>query len=196
MQLWNEYLPARAKTGLSWGCESEMTAATENCPVRQRVVVGEVHDLNAAAMGGISTHAGLFGTADDACRAALWPIANLYGSSGDLRSDTIKAFWKTDIPGRHCLGWDTPSPKGSSASSYWPVSGRGHLGFTGCSIWLAPSHRIAVTFCSNRIHPIVEGGAKPSTIKHPRLLAFKAFRPKLHHLVLKSLNRIGYQFNV
>ena len=38
-------------------------AATELCPVRGFVVEGTVHDLNCAAMGGVSTHAGLFGTA-------------------------------------------------------------------------------------------------------------------------------------
>ena len=38
-------------------------APTEHDPWRGRLLVGEVHDENAAALGGIAGHAGLFGTA-------------------------------------------------------------------------------------------------------------------------------------
>ena len=38
-------------------------AATELCPVRNRLLVGEVHDDNAWFAGGVDGHAGLFGTA-------------------------------------------------------------------------------------------------------------------------------------
>ncbi len=40
-------------------------AATQLCPERRRVVLGEVDDLNAYAMGGIAGHAGLFSDAAD-----------------------------------------------------------------------------------------------------------------------------------
>src|SRR4051812_35933995 len=40
-------------------------AATERCPWRGRVLVGEVHDQNAWAMNGVAGHAGLFSTAHD-----------------------------------------------------------------------------------------------------------------------------------
>src|SRR5262249_37265454 len=43
-------------------------APTENDPWRGRVLRGEVHDENAAALGGIAPHAGLFGTAPDLAR--------------------------------------------------------------------------------------------------------------------------------
>ena len=39
-------------------------AATELCPVRNRLLVGEVHDDNAWFAGGVDGHAGLFGTAE------------------------------------------------------------------------------------------------------------------------------------
>ena len=57
--LWQEYLPEVARKGLYWGHPN--AAATEDCPVRGKVIVGEVHDLNSAAMGGKSTHAGYLG---------------------------------------------------------------------------------------------------------------------------------------
>src|SRR2546426_87449 len=37
-------------------------APTEHCPWRGRLLRGEVHDENAAALGGVAPHAGLFGT--------------------------------------------------------------------------------------------------------------------------------------
>jgi hypothetical protein len=50
-------------------------APTERCPVRGRLIVGEVHDLNAFAMGGIAGHAGLFGGAQDLLQNLLLPCA-------------------------------------------------------------------------------------------------------------------------
>jgi CubicO group peptidase (beta-lactamase class C family) len=42
--------------------DPERCAPTERCPWRRRLLRGEVHDENAAALGGVSGHAGLFGT--------------------------------------------------------------------------------------------------------------------------------------
>jgi len=53
--------------------ERRRYAATENCPWRDRIVWGEVHDPNAASMGGVAGHAGLFAPAADACsRGSCW----------------------------------------------------------------------------------------------------------------------------
>ena len=38
-------------------------AATERCEWRGKLVRGDVHDENCAAMGGVAGHAGMFGTA-------------------------------------------------------------------------------------------------------------------------------------
>ncbi|HIC68100.1 MAG TPA: hypothetical protein EYO90_01065 [Candidatus Latescibacteria bacterium] len=43
----------------------ESFAATEDCPWRDRVVVGQVHDENAYLLRGVAGHAGLFSTAAD-----------------------------------------------------------------------------------------------------------------------------------
>ena len=40
-------------------------APTELCPWRKKRLQGEVHDDNTWSFGGISTHAGLFGSIDD-----------------------------------------------------------------------------------------------------------------------------------
>ena len=42
---------------------------------RQRHVIGEVHDENAHALGGVAGHAGLFSTAQDLSRFGAWILA-------------------------------------------------------------------------------------------------------------------------
>jgi CubicO group peptidase (beta-lactamase class C family) len=41
----------------------------------------------------------------------------------------------------------------SHAGDRWPRDGFGHLGFTGCSIWLDPPRDRAVVLLTNRVHP-------------------------------------------
>src|SRR5262249_31226757 len=43
----------------------EIIAPTEDCPWREKIICGEVHDDNAYAMGGVAGHAGLFSSARD-----------------------------------------------------------------------------------------------------------------------------------
>ena len=183
--LWQEFLPSSAKEGLYWGHPE--AAATEDCLIRDRIVIGEVHDLNAAVMGGKSTHAGLFGSASSLTKTAQWSLDAYHGRSNDVESTTVKYFWHTKGAGSHCLGWDTPSASGSTASDYWPKNGVGHLGFTGTSLWIAPTEELIVGFASNRVHPRVEGGALPSAIVGPKTKRYRAFRPKLHAAVLQTV---------
>src|ERR671938_989212 len=44
-----------------------IVAPTEHCPWRGRLLRGEVHDENAASLGGVAGHAGLFGTLRGVC---------------------------------------------------------------------------------------------------------------------------------
>jgi serine-type D-Ala-D-Ala carboxypeptidase len=187
-EVWRNTLPTAATRGLTWGHPT--AAATEQCPVRQHMVTGEVHDLNAAAMGNVSSHAGLFGDVRSVAEAACWPLAGWHGRHPDLPAAAVHHFWTTRGAGTHCLGWDTPSPLGSSASDLWPRDGVGHLGFTGCSIWIAPSQKLVAVFLSNRIHPIVEGGSIPNAPIHPRYRAFKAFRPMLHRKIFQAIQSL------
>ena len=187
--IWANELPVEATHGLLWG--STLAAATEDCPIRKRVVVGEVHDLNAASMGGVSGHAGLFGDVRSVAAAANWPLRSFHGQITDLNKETISHFWRYRGAGSHCLGWDTPSAMGSSASEMWPSFAVGHLGFTGCSVWIAIEEGITVTFLSNRVHPIIEGGAVPYAPPHPRYVAFKQFRPELHRRIWTALRKQG-----
>ena len=156
--------------------------------MRGRVVVGEVHDLNAAVLGGLSGHAGLFGSAREVAAAAAWQLRAYHGAEEGLRTETVRAYWTAKGPGSHHLGWDGVSPGASSAGPRWPADGVGHTGFTGCSLWVAPERRIVVAFLTNRVHPLVEGGSVPSAPVSPRYQAFKDLRPELHTRILTALS--------
>ena len=141
-------------------------------------------------MAGKSSHAGLFGSVSALTAAAYWPLYGYHGVSDDLSPETVRHFWENKGAGSHCLGWDTPSSSGSSASAIWPRNGVGHLGFTGTSLWIAPDLDLVVGFASNRVHPQVEGGALPGVPLGPKTKAFRAFRPKLHETIISTLSSI------
>lgn len=170
---------------LHWG--HPHSAATEECPYRKRVVRGEVHDLNAWLMGGASTHAGLFGTATDVAASAAWQLRSFHGTSDEgLDPLIVRRFMETHGAGSHRMGWDGVSP-GGSAGPKWPSDGIGHLAFTGCSIWMAPRERVVVALLSNRVHPIIEGGAVPNAPMHPRYLAFRELRQSVHTAIAEAV---------
>lgn len=132
-------------------------APTERDPWRGRIVRGEVHDENAAALGGVAPHAGLFSTAPDLARFAqmlLWK--GVYGHDRLIRRPTVEEFTRpAGIPAGSTrgLGWDTRSPEGSSAGTLFSASSFGHTGFTGTSIWIDPERELFLILLTNRVHP-------------------------------------------
>ncbi len=188
-RLWERHVRAPSGADLRWGWPG--AAATEDCPHRCRVIVGEVHDLNAAAMGGIAAHAGLFGCATEVARLVSWLLDSSHGAKGGLDPAAVAEAWTWQGPGSHRLGFDGVSPGASSAGPRWPLDGVGHLGFTGGSVWVAPRQRVVVAFLSNRVHPEIEGGAVPDGQTGPRTAAFKALRPQVHSAVVEGLMAQG-----
>lgn len=148
-------------------------AATERCPWRGRTLLGEVHDENAYAMGGVSGHAGLFGTVEDVGRMANAWQASYFQSDALLDRDLTREFWRrTDAPSAtRALGFDTPSPEGSQAGRHFGPRTVGHLGFTGTSLWIDPDRALIVVLLTNRVHPTRENEA------------IRQFRPALHDCV-------------
>jgi len=153
-------------------------SATEHCP-RRGLLVGEVNDGNTWAMGGRSTHAGLFGPASDLARFAggWWRAADV----GFLSSRLWDAVWASPpSPGTHVLGWDTvaPAPAYSSVGSKLSRNSRGHLGFTGTSLWIDPERAIAVILLTNRVHPLRSDNR------------IREFRPRVHDLVADFVDEV------
>ncbi len=142
-----------------------VAVATEFCPYRG-LVMGQVHDENCHAAGGVLGHAGLFGTVDDVgifARAIMQTLAAPHGARiGAWRSDVVQQFFAPIAGGSWRMGWDTPSstPGVSHAGDRWPRQGGfGHLGFTGTSLWIDVPRQAYVTLLTNRVHPQRENSA-------------------------------------
>lgn len=167
------FVPSGQTVATIFGPES-VAAPTEEDPWRGRLLEGEVHDENAAALGGVAGHAGLFGTAQAvACVAQAW-LEAWSGRPSRWSSELVRRFVtrQTVIPSSTwALGWDTPSGCASSAGSYFSKAAFGHLGFTGTSIWVDPVEQLVVVLLSNRVHPTRHNDA------------IKTFRPKIHDVI-------------
>ena len=158
----------------------EMFAPTSVCPLRKRLLVGEVEDENAFAMGGVSGHAGLFAPIREVDRIAHELIRCYAGRSDFLPQKIMREFWtrdKTVQGSTWALGWDSPSSEYSSSGRHFSPEAVGHLGFTGTSIWIEPSREIAVSILTNRVHPKRDNQA------------IRDFRPKIHDLAMEALEQ-------
>ena len=132
--------------GFSFRPDSQHCAATEFCQWRGRVLRGEVHDENAAAMGGAAGHAGLFGTA-----AALLDFAASLLDGTLLEPASIAAI-RTRATAQRTLGWEAAHP-GWAGGEECSEATIGHTGFTGTGLWIDWERRRAWTLLTNRVHP-------------------------------------------
>lgn len=160
---------------LRWGWPR--AAATEACAHRGQVVEGTVHDLNCAALGGISSHAGLFGSARAVAQLAQALLDAVQDPEGSpLPGRTMQRLWRLRGAGSHVGGWDTPTRGGyTSTGAHFPDDAVGHLGYTGTSLWIAPSRQTIVVLLTNRVHPLDD------------LSDIRAARPRIHDAVARAL---------
>jgi CubicO group peptidase (beta-lactamase class C family) len=151
-------------------------APSEQDEWRNRLLRGEVHDENAAAMGGVAGHAGLFGTAESVLAVSGAWLRGYYGRESILQRELVRQFTtrqESSARSSWALGWDTPSAPSSSGSSFSEQS-FGHLGYTGTSLWIDPLCELEVVLLSNRVHP---------SRKNEKI---KVFRPYIHDLVYRE----------
>jgi CubicO group peptidase (beta-lactamase class C family) len=142
------------------------------------VLLGEVDDNNAWALGGAAGHAGLFGTAGAVGECARHVLQVLEGRTGAFQKDTLLSFVtrRADVPGSsRALGWDTMLPTSSCGTRLSPRA-FGHTGFTGTSLWIDPERGVYVVLLTNRVHPT------------PANEAIKAVRRALHDAVIDDLD--------
>ncbi|MBE0607074.1 MAG: beta-lactamase family protein [Deltaproteobacteria bacterium] len=193
------YLPLAAMSE----CETGQLIPTGWSEVRQREKVGEVDDENAAAMGGVAGHAGLFSTAGDLFRFAREIVRARKGEGRVLtRSSAVGMTTRIARPSGcpRTLGFDTPTPRSSlerdspgispcsslkrdspgytlrsQAGELAPADAVGHLGYTGCSMWIDPARGISVILLTNRV---VFGSDNRK---------LSALRPRIHDAVWKGI---------
>jgi len=194
------YLPLAAISE----CETGRLIPTGWSEVRQREKVGEVDDENAAAMGGVAGHAGLFSTAGDLFLFAREIVRARKGEGRVLTRPSVVGMTTRVARPSGCprtLGFDTPTPPHSSqtgdspgntprssligdspgetpssqAGAMAPADAVGHLGYTGCSLWIDPVRGISVILLTNRV-VFGSGNRKLS-----------ALRPRIHDAVWKGI---------
>lgn len=129
---------------------------------RKQLLHGYVHDEGASMLGGISGHAGLFGSAND-----LAKVLQMYVQKGEfegkryISEKTMEEFTRCQFcpTNRRSLGFDRaiePAVPNSNAAVGASPQSYGHTGFTGNMIWVDPAYDLVYIFLSNRVYPTRE----------------------------------------
>ncbi len=135
-------------------------AATSHCRWRDRMLVGEVQDSHALAMGGVSGNAGLFSTTADltrfcqmiAGRGALGGVRLLAPQSVELMTTNLAghlADHVAPLTGGRALSWDTSFP-GWWGGSKLSTRSVGKTGWTGTSIAVDLERQLTIVMLTNR----------------------------------------------
>ncbi len=149
---------------------------------RGRRCQGEVHDENAASLGGIAGHAGVFSTAQEVARFGLQWLHAAQGRLPNWLPGHIAQRAIQQQAGDRGLGWQIKAPEGeySSAGELFSQRSFGHTGFTGTSLWIDPERELVVALLTNRVY-------------HGRdAAAITAFRPQVHDAICRWVDHVQH----
>lgn len=139
--------------------KSEIVPSEIDDYYRHQTLQGDVHDMGAAMMNGVSGNAGLFSDSNDIAKIMqMYLQGGYYGGKRYFETKTIDKFnhryYENDSI-RRGLGFDKPDldPDVSAASKYASSNSFGHSGFTGTYTWVDPDNGILYVFLSNRVFP-------------------------------------------
>ncbi len=164
---------------LAHGVPQTQIAPTENCPWRGRRLWGEVHDENAACLGGVAGHAGLFATAEDLARLGQSFLEHGRGFlPANLAAEMVQEHAYTGTE-RRGLGWKLQTTTGSPIGRAFRLQSFGHTGFTGTSLWVDPSRQLVVALLTNRVYFGRNGGP------------IAQFRVNLHNAVAATIDALS-----
>ena len=156
----------------------------EDTTFRHARIQGEVQDENAWVMNGVAGHAGLFSNIPDLLRFAGAVLSAGTSNASVEKAQlfdqtTVEMFARRQKPegSSRALGWDTPSENSSSGRHFAPHS-IGHLGYSGCSLWIDLNAAVAVALVTNRTWP--DRLAATSEL-------IRAVRPAFHDAVREAL---------
>jgi beta-N-acetylhexosaminidase len=137
--------------------ESRIVPTEYDSLFRRQLLRGYVDDEGAGLLGGVSGHAGLFGSANDVAQVAqAYAWGGRYGGQQVFKKDILADYTRCQFcpTNRRGLAFDRPSSPatgntapGASASSF------GHSGFTGTYFWVDPEKELVVVVLTNRLNP-------------------------------------------
>jgi CubicO group peptidase (beta-lactamase class C family) len=118
----------------------------------------------------------LFSNVPDLLRFSAAILETGSEAHGVFQPGTVEVFSQKQQPegSSRALGWDTPSGE-SSSGHYFSAKSIGHLGYSGCSLWIDLKEKLAVVFLANRTWPNRESQS------------IREIRPALHDALLKAL---------
>lgn len=156
---------------------------------RKQQIDGYVQDRGAALLGGVSGHAGLFGSAEPLA-ALLQMLLNkgMYGCKQFIKPTTLELFTSNPFfrkKNHRGLGFDKPAVKQKNSSACKAASEKsfGHLGFTGTMIWADPKHELVYVFLSNRVYPSIKSNK----------LAHSGLRQRIQQVFYEAITKPYYQ---
>lgn len=152
---------------------------------RMKQLLGTVHDEGASMLGGVSGHAGLFGTAGDLAKLMqMYLNFGSYGGEHFIEEKALREFTRCQYcdQGVHRgLGFDKPllqfSKGNSSYSKDASAESFGHTGYTGTYTWADPKNDLLMIFFCNRVYPT----------RMNRVLFDKNIRPRIHDVLYKAI---------
>jgi CubicO group peptidase (beta-lactamase class C family) len=131
----------------------------EDLTFRHRRIQGEVEDENAWVLYGVAGHAGLFSNAPDLLRfaGAILRSAKPAGSEENpslFDPAVLERFAERQPPdgSSRAIGWDTPSEP-STSGKHFARHSIGHIGYSGCTLWIDLDAAVAVVLLTNRTWP-------------------------------------------
>lgn len=153
--------------------------ASETCVRRKRLIQGEVMDENSWVMGGVSGHAGFFGTALGIHGILTELNRARIGKSKHFSRAAFEIFCLPEAKRKFSerkftFGFDTPTRPDSQSGKYFSKETIGHLGFSGTSFWWDMERDLWIILLTNRC---LFGRAKGE---------FSRWRPRLHDELMKG----------
>jgi CubicO group peptidase (beta-lactamase class C family) len=121
---------------------------------RKQLIHGYVHDEGAAMLGGVSTHAGLFGNSNDLAKLLQMYLQNgYYGGKQYISPETLAEFTRCQFCPSNLRGIGFDRQRGTNAAKSVSEQSYGHSGFTGNLVWIDPANGLLYIFLSNRVYP-------------------------------------------
>lgn len=149
-------------------------APTERCRWRGRLLAGEVQDENAAALGGVAGHAGLFGSAETVASFGRGVLDAHAGRGEFLEQGVVHEALEVRGEARSArFGWDVDAARACGRRMSPATFGK--VGFTGTSLFCDPERDVVIALLTNRICP-----SRANEKIH-------GFRPAFHDGVMAAL---------
>ncbi|HMO18070.1 MAG TPA: serine hydrolase domain-containing protein [Oligoflexia bacterium] len=136
--------------------DTDMIVSSAYCPWRRRVIHGEVNDEICWALGGVSSHSGLFGTVSDLHRFGELVLAGIHDLYKYLPAEIVRQSFGFDLTKKITeapnpnlpFGWQlgripASMPDQASRNIYYCLSK------TGAGLWLDPVSGVVISLMTN-----------------------------------------------